>query len=200
MKIKVLIAFLAVVLCGLFPVAAQNLTAAQMNIYFGQPKKVTVHNAQGVIVTEFDRNGRIESISQGNMHTVYDWEEDGSEVTLTMLQGQNIKGSGVIKISELSKALYSYSDVGTMDVKVDFKNNGAISGAVMSNSQMEVTTKYYYKETDDIFPYAIEQSMGEQSVKVSVTIDRFDSVGNPVEFTQEMMGQKDVTRQTIEYY
>lgn len=199
-KLKRMMTFMVVFMCGVISVIAQNLTAAQMNIYFGQPKKATVTNSQGTVVTEFDPQGRIISISQGNMRAVYDWEEDGSEVTMTMFQGQNIKDSGIIKIAELSKKHYSYEIGGMVNVTVDFKENCAMSGSSMASPQMVMTTKYYYNNADDMFPYAIEQSMGNQSLKASLSIDRIDSVGNPIEFTEEMMGQKSQTRQTIEYY
>lgn len=181
-------------------VDAQNLTAAQMNIYFGHPKKATQTTPQGVVVTEFDRDGRILSTTQGNMRVDYDWAEDGKSVTLSMFQGQNVKDSGVIEISEMSPEKLAYNVGGAMEYTVDFKTNGAVSNAVMSNPQMEITTEYFYREGDDYYPYAIELRMGDQAQKLSVTIDRKDAVGNAVEFTQELMGQKELTRLDIEYY
>ena len=51
-----------------------------------------------------------------------------------------------------------------------------------------------------MYPYAVEQSMGDQSVKGVVTIDKTDSYGNAVEFSQEVMGQKITNHLTIEYH
>ena len=181
-------------------VDAQNLTAAQMNIYFGHPKKATQSTPQGVMVTEFDRDGRILSTTQGNMRIDYDWAEDGKSVTLSMFQGQNIKDSGVIEISEMSPEKLAYNVGGAVDYTVEFKANGAVSKGVMSNPQMAITTEYFYKEGDEYYPYAIEMRMGDQAQKVSVTVDRKDEAGNAVEFTQELMGQKEVTHLDIEYY
>lgn len=201
-KTKRSVTLLVIIVCGFLSVVAQNLTASQMYIYFGQPKKVTVQNDQGTEVTEFDRDGRIVSTSQRNMRIVYDWAEDGSEVKLTVFQGKDIEDSGAIKVFELSKKRYSYNVDGIVDMNVDFMDNGAIYSSVMTTPKMNLTTKYFYKESEDMFPDAIEYSYSKvnRSNKVSFTIDRFDSLGNPLEFTQVVKGSKNVTRQTIEYY
>lgn len=201
-KTKRSVTLLVIIVCGFLSVVAQNLTASQMYIYFGQPKKVTVQNDQGTEVTEFDRDGRIVSTSQRNMRIVYDWAEDGSEVKLTVFQGKDIEDSGAIKVFELSKKRYSYNVDGIVDMNVDFMDNGAIYSSVMTTPKMNLTTKYFYKESEDMFPDAIEYSYSKvnRSNKVSFTIDRFDSLGNPLEFTQVVKGSKNVIRQTIEYY
>lgn len=179
---------------------AQNLTAAQMNIYFGHPKKVTVSNSQGVVTTEFDREGKITGISQGNMRMVYDWASDGKNVTLSMYQGQNIQDSGNISITTLSKSLYKYTIGGVVEMSVVFKENGAVEKLNISNPQMSTTMTYFYHNSQDIYPYAIEQSMGDQAMKLAVTINKTDSYGNAIEYTQEAMGMKDVSHLAIEYY
>ena len=67
---------LAATILSCFAASAQNLTARQMNIYFGNPQTVTATNSQGTITTEFDRQGRILKMTQGNMRLVYDWSDD----------------------------------------------------------------------------------------------------------------------------
>ena len=100
-KIYVVIVF---IMTMILPANAQNLTASQMNIYFGSPKKVTVTNSQGTTMTEFDRKGRVTSTKQGNMSVTYQWSDDGTEVTLSMYQGANFQDHGhilsLIHISE----------------------------------------------------------------------------------------------------
>ena len=188
------------IVTGAISMVAQNLTAAQMNIYFGHPKKVIQTNSQGTTITEFDRDGRVMNVIQGNMRAVYKWHDAGKKVTLSMYQGPNLQDSGVIVISEMTKNLYKYNMGGMADVEVTFKENGAMLQTVMTNPQMSMAMKYLYRDEKDMYPYAVEQSMGDQSVKGVVTIDKTDSCGNAVEFSQEVMGQKAVTSLTIEYY
>lgn len=184
----------------ILPTTAQNLTASQLNIYFGSPKKATVTNSQGTIIAEFDRNGRVTKVTQGNMSFKYDWSTDGKEVTVSMYQGANFQDSGLINVLENSPSRLKYviGDMATMDIS--FKNNGAVEKIQMSNPQGNGTMTYFYDNASDVFPYAIEMSTGVQSAKISVTIDKTDSYGNPTAYTQEIMGQKEVTKMIIEYY
>lgn len=196
-KISVVIALVAAVI---LPTKAQNLTASQLNVYFGTPKKVTMTNSQGTTVTEFDRSGRVTKATQGNMSIDYDWSDDGSEVTLSMYQGVNMQDHGHIKIIENTHSKLKYEIGGMVMMDISFKNNGAMDNLIMTNPQMSATMTYFYDQESDVFPYAIEQVAGNQSAKVSVTIDETDSFGNAIVYTQELMGNKDVTRLTIEYY
>lgn len=179
---------------------SQNLVAAQMNIYFGHPKTVIQNNSQGTIVTTFDYEGRILSISQGNMRMDYDWANDGKSVIVSMYQGADIKDSVAISISEMSNKKLKYNIGDIVNFEISFKSNGAVEHCVNSNPQMTVTTDYYYKNIDDFYPYSYEMYMGDQSIKISLIIDKMDSIGNAIEYTQELMGQKDSSRLEIEYY
>ncbi len=199
-NLKQISAVIALVAAVILPATAQNLTASQLNVYFGTPKKVTMTNSQGTTVTEFDRCGRVTKAKQGNMSINYDWSDDGSEVTLSMYQGVNMQDHGHIKIIENTPSRLKYDMGGMMTMDITFKKNGAMDKTIMTNPQMSATETYLYNNESDVFPYAIEQSAGNQSAKVSVTIDETDSYGNPTAYTQELMGNKDVTRLTIEYY
>jgi len=183
-----------------FPTVAQNLTARQMNIYFGSPKKVTMSNSQGTTVTEFDHTGRVTSAKQGNMSVSYEWNEQGDNVTLSMYQGANYQDHAHIEIVENSPSRLKYTIGNVVNMEILFKENGALEKSVMSNPQMSGSMIYFYKNDDDVFPYAIAQESGNQSIKISVTIDEIDSYGNVIVYTQEFMSNKDVTRMIIEYY
>lgn len=191
---------IALMIVMILPASAQNLTARQMNIYFGTPKKVTMTNSQGTTVTEFDPIGRVTKAQQGNMSINYEWSEDGSEVIMSMYQGANYQDHGHVKILENTSSRLKYEIGGMMTMDIVFKGNGALDKVVMTNPQMSGTMTYFYEKESDVYPYAIEQASGNQAVKASVTIDKTDSYGNAIVFTQEAMGNKDVTRLTIEYY
>jgi len=183
-----------------FPTVAQNLTARQMNIYFGSPKKVTMSNSQGTTVTEFDRTGRVTSATQGNMSISYEWNEQGDNVTLSMYQGANYQDHVNIEIVENSPSKLKYTIGNMVNMEILFKENGALEKSIITNPQMSGTVFYFYKNDTDVFPYAIAQESGNQSMKISVTIDEIDSYGNVIVCTHEYLGNKDVTRMFIEYY
>lgn len=199
-NLKKICAVIALMMTMILPVKTQNLTARQMNIYFGSPKKAIMTNSQGTTIAEFDRVGRVIKAMQGNMSINYDWSEDGTVVTLSMYQGANYIDQGHIKIIENTPSKLKYDMGGVVTMNISFKNNGALDKVVMTNPQMSGTMTYFYKHESDVFPYAIEQAAGNQSAKGSVTIDETDSYGNAIVYTQELMGNKDVTRLTIEYY
>lgn len=199
-RLVLLTAAIITILTGAFSSFGQNLTAAQMNIYFGQPKRATVTNNQGTVTTEFDREGRVLRVAQGNMRMEYNWSSNGKTVTITAYQGQNVQDSGVIEISEFSKSVYKYTMGDVVQMTVSFNNNGAMENIKMVNPQMSATTTYFYRNPKDMFPYAIEQTMGDQSIKGAISIDKTDAVGNAIEYTQEAMGMKNITKVSIEYY
>lgn len=196
---RTLITLLLISVAGILESKGQNITASQLNIYFGHPKQVTVVNPQGTAVTEFDKEGRITSVTQGNMKMVYDWAPDGKTITLSMYIGVNMQETGVIEVAEFTKRDLKYK-VGVNEMSVTFKDNGAVDTMVMKSPQGEMMTKYLYRNPDDAYPYAGEMTMGEQAMKVALTVDKTDDKGNVTEFTQELMGQKQVTTMQIEYY
>lgn len=196
---RTLITLLLISVAGILESKGQNITASQLNIYFGHPKQVTVVNPQGTAVTEFDKEGRITSVTQGNMKMVYDWAPDGKTITLSMYIGVNMQEAGVIEVAEFTKRDLKYK-VGVNEMSVTFKDNGAVDTMVMKSPQGEMMTKYLYRNPDDAYPYAGEMTMGEQAMKVALTVDKTDDKGNVTEFTQELMGQKQVTTMQIEYY
>lgn len=196
---RTLITLLLISVAGILESKGQNITASQLNIYFGHPKQVTVVNPQGTAVTEFDKEGRITSVTQGNMKMVYDWAPDGKTITLSMYIGVNMQEAGVIEVAEFTKRDLKYK-VGVNEMSVTFKDNGVVDTMVMKSPQGEMMTKYLYRNPDDAYPYAGEMTMGEQAMKVALTVDKTDDKGNVTEFTQELMGQKQVTTMQIEYY
>jgi len=187
-------------LAAAVPALAQSLSAAQMNIYYGHPKTVTMTNQQGTVITELDRQGRVTQVTQGNMRMTYAWSDDGKSVEMSMYQGQNFVDSGTIEILEFTPARYKYNIGGTTEVTVDFRPNGSIEKMTMVNPQMTGSMTYYYNSDDDMYPCAIEQEAGGQSMKVAMTIEGTDDHGNLTAYSGELMGNKQVTTQTIEYY
>lgn len=194
------ITFLMCLICACTMAWSQNLTAAQMNIYFGSPKKATVTTPQGTVVTEFDGQGRIISVTQGNMRMVYDWESVENKIIVSMFQGPNFKDKGEIVLTEFLPRHYRYSLDGSIEIDVTFMENGALDVSKVINPQATILTRYLYREADDVYPYAIENSFGEQAVEIEVAINKLDDRGNAVSYTQTAMGQAMETTVELEYY
>ena len=200
MKFKLLFVVIMSFIIATLPMVAQELTARQMNIYFGHPKKVTRTNSQGTSVMEFDRSGRVICARQGNMSIAYEWNESGDEVILSMYQGANYQDGARVQVVENSSSRLKYKMGGMMVFDVLFKENGVLDKIVMSNAQMSASTTFYYKSANDVYPSQVEQKSGNQSMTISVVVNETDSYGNAIVYTQECLGNKDVTRLTIEYY
>ncbi len=200
MKTSTLLIMLAAAILSCFAASAQNLTARQMNIYFGNPQTVTATNSQGTITTEFDRQGRILKMTQGNMRLVYDWSDDNSKVVVSSYTGDNFTDAGEINISEFTPERYIYNLGGQVDITVIFKSNGSLDKSIVTLQQDSMTQTYLYKNESDSYPYAIRQQNGTQEMTASISIDKTDSYGNAIEYTQNLFNNTDTTRLTIKYY
>lgn len=200
MKTSTLLILLAAAILSCFAASAQNLTARQMNIYFGNPQTVIATNSQGTITTEFDRQGRILKMTQGNMRLVYDWSDDNSKVVVSSYTGDNFTDAGEINISEFTPERYIYNLGGQVDITVIFKSNGSLDKSIVTLQQDSMTQTYLYKNESDSYPYAIRQQNGAQEMTASISIDKTDSYGNAIEYTQNLFNNTDTTRLTIKYY
>ena len=195
--IKQTLILLALIIGNTTASQAQTLLASQLNIYLGSPKRATITNSQGMMTASFDPQGRITELKQGVMRMSYSWQ--GNTVTVSVYQGQNFMDSGTIEIQEMSKSRLAYT-AGETACEVIFKDNGAIQSMTTTTPQMALTQKALYRQPSDVFPYAVEQSNGTQSMTTTVTISETDAKGNPTFFTNEMFGNSETTRMSIEYY
>lgn len=191
---------LTLMLLASYTAAAQNLLASQLNFYFGHPETIIVNNSQGTSKTTLDRQGRILRIEQGSRSVVYDWEDEGEMVTLSMYQGESFSGSLQISILSNTKDLLKYSLGEGMESSTYFKSNGAVDKAVMVNPQTSMTIQYFYRDPSDMYPYASEISMGDQSMKVAIDILERDSYGNVTKMTSSNLGNTDTSSATVTYY
>lgn len=201
MKIRqLIISLLLIVGAAISSYAQTPLTAAQMNIYFGQPKNATITNPQGSMTYEFDRSGRVIAMIQGPARMTFEWAADNSSIKVSMYNNSVFQGGSEIVISEFTPAIYDYTMVGEGDITVTFRKNGSYDKMVASNTMMTLTTQYCYHNESDMYPYAVEMSNGSESVKVAVIIEATDSKGNATRFKREMMGMQEVSTVQIEYY
>lgn len=200
MNFKLPFVMILLFMMATLPMIAQELTARQMNLYFGHPKRVTKTNSQGTMMTEFDRNGRVTCTRQGNISVTYEWNELGDAVTLSMYQGANFQEGVHVQVEENSPSRLKYSVDNALFFDVLFKDNGALNKTVIGNAQMSASFTFIYESESDIFPSQIEQRRGDQSMIIDVVVIETDSYGNAIVYTQECQGQKDVIRLNIEYY
>lgn len=200
MNFKLPFVMILLFMMATLPMIAQELTARQMNLYFGHPKRVTKTNSQGTMVTEFDRNGRVTCTRQGNISVTYEWNKLGDAVTLSMYQGANFQEGVHVQVEENSLSRLKYSMDNAVLFDVLFKDNGTLNKTVIGSAQMSASLTFIYESESDIFPSQIEQRRGDQSMIIDVVVIETDSYGNAIVYTQECQGQKDVIRLNIEYY
>jgi len=178
----------------------QNIAASQYNLYAGHPKSLTVTNGQGTVTTTFDREGRVTGARQGAVRMEYDWESEPGKAIVSIYRGIDFADSGEIEIRKFEKNELCYVISGNVEVDVRFRKNGAVDTMTMTNPQISNVMTYIYHSEEDMFPYAIENRQGDQLMRMEITVDATDSLGNPTEYTQKFMGNTDVSRLTIEYY
>lgn len=201
MNFKLPFVMILLFMMATLPMIAQELTARQMNLYFGHPKRVTKTNSQGTMMTEFDRNGRVTCTRQGNISVTYEWNELGDAVTLSMYQGANFQEGVHVQVEENLPSRLKYSMGNALFFDVLFKDNGTLNKTVIvGNAPMSASFTFIYENESDIFPSQIEQRRGNQSMIIDVVVIETDSYGNAIVYTQECQGQKDVIRLNIEYY
>ncbi len=187
-------------LIGASSATAQNIHARQYNIYNGQPKSAVITNPQGTVEVDFDRQGRITCITQGVMKMVYDWDVEPGKVVVSMYKGTEFTEGGEIWVEELSNRCHHYGIGENFDTNVTYKSNGAMDRATVTNPMGSMTLRYIYNSASDLYPYAIEQTMGGQSGTLEVTINSTDSYGNVTDYSQSFMGNVGNTHMDIQYY
>lgn len=68
----------------------------------------------------------------------------------------------------------------------------------MNGNKMYST--YYYNNDSDLYPYKIENRMGTQSQTIFVNVEKYDSKGNAIEFTNSCNGITIQQKRLITYY
>ncbi len=180
---------------------AQELTKQMFSIYFGQPKTLVQSNnmTSETMIVEFDRSGRVLSKASGGAKMVYDWSSDEKSVEIKTYNNEQYAGGGTINIEVMSSNLYKFSTNG-MDCEVSFRANGSINKMKMSGGGQTMSTTYYYRGSEDAYPYEIVTAGGGQSMSLSLSDISVDAKGNYTRCTQSAQGQSVITTNSISYY
>lgn len=179
---------------------SQELTPKMLNVYNGKVKSITIlePEVQKGVVYEFQEDGRIKAVIQNTMKSIFNWLSD-DEAKCELLNDGIVVETAYLYINEYSELFYDY-DAGTVNIKMWFKDNGAVSHGEILNNGTIFKTEYFYHNDSDIAPYKIVNQVGTQTQTTFVKINKVDKQGNITEFVQTCNGQSIKSKRIIKYY
>lgn len=194
-QIYLLLLFL---LCGITTYGQDVLDFRMCDVYKGKVKSIVVTSPETMqSEAEFSIDGKIKSMRNSSFRVDYEWVNE-SELKLNIAnshESQNL----YIYINEYRKDYYDY-DIGEGNVKIWFKDNGSIDKKEMIQNENKMTSTYYYNNDSDLFPYKIENQSGTQKQVIFVNVEKLDSEGNAVIFSQTCNGITVQQKRKISYY
>ena len=170
-------------------------------VFFGHPKTITEtsSNMQCPIIINFDKTGRVSSKVLGDVKNLYIWNDKEKTVECRGYKNDKVIGSTIIYILKMSTNKYVYEANGTR-YEIVFRENGSINKASMNNNGQMMSTTYYYKSKDDLFPQKAVMKGNGQSVSSNYSNVETDSLGNVIKVLQTSLGQSYINTTKIEYY
>lgn len=166
-------------------VNAQMLTQQMFNLYYGHVKTlaVRVEGVFGESSAKFDRDGKVTEIIENGVQYKMQWNKECSSVLLRGYVNGSCQGEQTLSIYENSASTFSYGVAGITNT-YNFKSNGAISKQTMSSNGQTQSCYYYYRSSEDIYPYKTVTTMNGQSMTTTIEILSVDSKGNPTRYSQ----------------
>ena len=179
-------------------VNAQELTKNMFNVYFGNPKQLTVTDGNGTMVVEFDRQGRVLSKSMNDMKFVYQWDDDNDEVEVTLFNGDTKLNSTYIHLIIFTDTHYKYETDGVV-LEVLLNDNGVLVQFKGVNPITTVTQDYFYENDSDVIPQKVIVTNGNMS-QTAYFSGKTDKMGNVTDITQSSNGAVSIVKRKIKYY
>lgn len=196
---------LIVVLIGFSTIASAQilLDARSMQIYYGQPKKVTQETPQGTTMTcYFDTQGRVSSMEDGNgTVATFTWRPDNSRISVRTTMNGSVVGSGYINISKYNDEAISYEVEGS-EIDIEFDSQKRMEWMGMYQGGVTIEIEYVYPEGSyTIIPEYIEMYSNAEYVSSQTISDvKYDSKGNFIQTTINQNGYEQVNKRRIYYY
>lgn len=185
-------------LCGIAAYGQDILDFRMCDVYRGKVKSIVVKSPKTMqSETEFSVDGRIKHMKNSMFEVDYEWNGD-EELKLNINNSQETQ-SFYIYINEYQKDHYDY-DIGEGNVKIWFRDNGSLDRKEMTQNGNKMASIYYYRNDSDLYPYKIENRMGTQTQAIFIDIEKYDSEGNAVVFSQSYNGITIQQRRIINYY
>ncbi|MBO5018378.1 MAG: hypothetical protein J6C56_05895 [Alistipes sp.] len=196
---------LIVVLIGFSTIASAQilLDARSMQIYYGQPKKVTQETPQGVTMTcYFDTQGRVSSLEDGNGAVMtFTWRPDNSRISVRTTMNGSVVGAGYINISKYNDEAISYEAEGT-EIDIEFDSQKRMEWMGVYQGGVTAEMEYVYTEgSNSIIPEYMELYNNGNYVGFQTISDvKYDSKGNFIQTTINQNGYEQVNKRRIYYY
>ena len=176
------------------------LTKQLLSVPKGHPRKVIRSSINTPdLVFEFDKNGRLILMEQGDEKARFNWTSDSTEVEWVLFAEQTETARNIVSIDKLTETECEYECDGVI---FDFKlrKDGAVLSYSISSSESKMEITHHFRNDNDIYPFQIVQSDGVQAGVVLVNINETDQYGNATSVTQSINGQQMTFLTTIEYY
>lgn len=185
-------------LCSMTTCGQDLLDFRMCDVYKGKVKSIVVTSPENMqSEMKFSVDGKIKSMKNPMFQIDYEWNSD-NELKLNVSNSQEAQ-SFYIYINEYRKDYYDF-DMGEGNVKIWFRDNGSHDKKEITQNGNKMVSTYYYHNDSDLYPYKIENKMGTQTQVIFVCIEKKDSEGNAVVFTQSCNGFTVQVKRKITYY
>lgn len=169
-----------------------------LDVYKGKVKSIIVTSPETMqSEARFSPNGKIEYMKNATFSVKYDWKSN-EELKLNISVAHE-SHSFYIYINEYRKDYYDY-DMGENNCKIWYRKNGSLDRKETTMNGNKMYSTYYYNNDSDLYPYKIENRMGTQSQTIFVNVEKCDSKGNAIEFTNSCNGFTIQQKRSITYY
>lgn len=185
-------------LCGIAAYGQDVLDFRMCDVYRGKVKSIVVTSPEAMqSEVEFSVDGKIRYMKNATFKVDYEWNSD-EELKLNISNTQGTQ-SFYIYINEYRKDFYDY-DMGEANMKIWFRDNGSLDKKEMTQNGNKMTSTYYYNNDSELYPYKIENRMGTQTQVVFINVEKCDSEGNAIVFSQSCNGITIQQKRIISYY
>ena len=189
---------LVFLLCGLTAYGQDVLDFRMLDAYKGKVKSIVVTSPEQMqSEAEFSIDGKITRMKNSMFQVDYEW--NGDEELKLIISNSNESQTFFIYINEYRKDYYEY-EMGDSNMKIWFRDNGSLQRKELTQNGNIVAVVYYYNSDTDLYPYKIVSTTGTQSQVNYINVEKCDSEGNAIVFTQACNGVSMQIKRNISYY
>lgn len=195
---KRIILQMLLLLCSIVVHGQDILDSRMCDTFKGKVKSITITSPE-MMQSEvlFFPDGKIKFMKNASLCVEYEWKSN-DELKLNIRSAQGSEDL-YIYINEYRKDCYEY-DMGEGNVKIWFRENGSLDRKETTINGNKMYSTYYYNNDSDLYPYKIENRMGTQYQTIFVNVEKYDSKGNAIEFTNSCNGITIQQKRLITYY
>ena len=184
--------------CGIVAYGQDILDFRMCDVFNGKVKSIIQTSPEMIQnEVEFMIDGRVRHYKNKMFEVNYEWISDEElKLEVTTSQGSQIV---YMYINEYRKEYYDI-DFAESNCKIWFRDNGGIDRKEMRQNGVKATQTYYYHSDSDLYPYKIESIMGTQSQVIYINVEKYDSKGNAIIYSQTSNGVTFQCKRIKTYY